>query len=154
MTTTRKRTLPTPGAKPVLLAGGNPQIAKADGDAPVQAYIAAMPGWKREVGQRIDALVVKSLPDVRKAVRWNSPFYGSQAGGWFLSFHCFARYVKITFFSGTLLRPMPPGESRQDNVRYLDVHEGAELDEAQFAAWVAQASKLPGWGQATPRGKP
>jgi hypothetical protein len=130
-----------------LLTGGNPQIPKADGYAPVQAYIAAMPGWKREAGRRLDALVVQSVPGVHKAVKWNSPFYGRQGGGWFLSFHCFAKYVKVTFFCGTLLHPMPPGESKQHQVRYLDIHEDTELDQAQFSAWVAQASKLPGWGK-------
>ena len=130
--------------KPTLLAGGNPQIAKADGDAPVQAYIAAMPGWKRAVGRRLDALIGRTVPGVRKAVRWNSPFYGIEGQGWFLSFHCFTKYVKVTFFRGTSLRPLPPGESKQKEVRYLDIHEHEELDEAQFAAWVKQASQLPG----------
>jgi hypothetical protein len=133
------------GAKPVkLLSGGNPQIAKAEGDAPVQAYIAAMPGWKRKIGERLDALIVRSVPDVRKAVKWNSPFYGFEGQGWFLSFHVFARYVKVTFFKGTSLRPIPPGESKHKEVRYLDIHED-NLDEAQFAAWVKQAAALPGW---------
>ncbi len=131
-------------AKPVLLAGGNPQIAKADGDAPVQAYIAAMPGWKRDVGRRLDALIVRTVPGVRKAVKWNSPFYGVEGQGWFLSFHCFTKYVKMTFFRGTSLRPLPPGESKHEEVRYLDIHEDDQLDEAQFAAWVKQASQLPG----------
>jgi hypothetical protein len=130
-------------AKPALLAGGNPQIAKAEGDAPVQAYIAAMPGWKRDVGRRLDALIARVVPGVRKAVKWNSPFYGAKGEGWFLSFHCFTRYVKVTFFRGASLRPVPPGESKHKNVRYLDIHEG-ELDEAQLAAWVKQASQLPG----------
>jgi hypothetical protein len=152
MAMTRKRANPATGATPVLLSGGNPQIAEADGDAPVRAYIAAMPGWKRGIGEYLDALIVKSLPDVRKAVRWNSPFYGSPSGGWFLSFHCFARYVKVAFFSGTLLHPLPPGESKQTNVRYLDIHENTELDADQFSAWVSQASKLPGWGKAAPKG--
>jgi hypothetical protein len=131
-------------AKPALLAGGNPQIAKADGDAPVQAYIAAMPGWKRDVGRRLDALIVRTVPGVRKAVKWNSPFYGIDGQGWLLSFHCFTRYVKVAFFRGTSLRPLPPGESRHKDVRYLDIHEDDELDEAQLAAWVKQASQLPG----------
>jgi hypothetical protein len=135
-------------AKPALLAGGNPQIAKAYGDAPVQAYIAAMPGWKRDVGRRLDALIARTVPAVRKAVKWNSPFYGvagpGEEGGWFLNFHCFAKYVKVAFFRGTSLRPMPPGESKHKEVRYLDIREGDELDEAQLAAWVKQASKLPG----------
>ena len=131
-------------AKPALLAGGNPQIAKADGDAPVQAYIAAMPGWKRDVGRRLDALIVRTVPGVRKAVKWNSPFYGIEGQGWFLSFHCFTKYVKVAFFRGTSLRPLPPAASKHKDVRYLDIHEDDELDEAQLAAWVKQASQLPG----------
>ena len=131
-------------AKPALLAGGNPQIAKADGDAPVQAYIAAMPGWKRDVGRRLDALIVRTVPGVRKAVKWNSPFYGIEGQGWFLSFHCFTKYVKVAFFRGASLRPVPPGESKHKDVRYLDIHEDDQLDEAQLAAWVKQASQLPG----------
>jgi hypothetical protein len=131
--------------KPTLLAGGNPQIAKADGDAPVQAYIAAMPGWKREVGRHLDALVVRTVPGVRKAVKWNSPFYGVEGRGWFLSFHCFTKYVKVTFFRGMSLRPPPPGESKHKEVRYLDVHENEHLDEAQLMRWVTQASRLHGW---------
>jgi hypothetical protein len=131
-------------AKPALLAGGNPQIAKADGGAPVQAYIAAMPGWKREVGRRLDALIVRTVPNVRKAVKWNSPFYGIDGQGWMLSFHCFTRYVKVAFFRGTSLRPLPPAASKHKDVRYLDIHEDDELDEAQLAAWVKQASQLPG----------
>jgi hypothetical protein len=131
--------------KPRLLAGGNPQIAKGDGDAPVQAYIAAMPGWKHDVGRRLDALIVRTVPDVRKAVKWNSPFYGIEGQGWFLNFHCFTKYVKVAFFSGASLRPLPPGESKQANVRYLDIYEADWLDEAQFAEWVKQASRLPGW---------
>jgi len=131
-------------AKVTLLSGGNPQITKADGDAPVQAYIAAMPGWKRDVGRRLDALVARHVPAARKAVRWNSPFYGVADRGWFLSFHCFTKYVKVAFFRGTSLRPVPPGESRQKEVRYIDIHENVPLDEAQFAAWVKQASGLPG----------
>jgi hypothetical protein len=130
-------------AKPALLAGGNPQIAKAEGDAPVQAYIAAMPGWKRDIGRRLDALIVRTVPNVRKAVKWNSPFYGVEGQGWFLSYHCFDKYVKVTFFRGTSLSPVPPGESRHKEVRYLDVHED-DLDEAQFVAWVQQASRLRG----------
>ena len=128
---------------PPLLSGGNPQIAKADGDAPVQAYIAAMPGWKRDVGRKLDALIARTVPGVHKAVKWNSPFYGIKGEGWFLSYHCFTKYVKVTFFRGTSLRPVPPGESKHKEVRYLDIHEG-DLDEAQFADWVKQASKLPG----------
>ena len=131
-------------AKPVLLSGGNPQIAKGDGDAPVQAYIAAMPGWKRDVGRHLDALIVRTIPGVRKAVKWNTPFYGGEdQGGWFLSFHCFTKYVKVTFFRGTSLRPLPPGESKHKEVRYLDIHED-DLDETQFLDWVKQASRLPG----------
>ena len=132
------------GAKPTLLSGGNPQIAKADGDAPVQAYIAAMPGWKREVGRRLDLLITRTLPGVHKAVKWNSPFYGADGEGWFLSFHCFTKYVKVAFFRGAALRPPPSGESKQKDVRYLDIHEDDEIDEAQLAAWVKQASQLPG----------
>jgi hypothetical protein len=131
-------------AKPALLAGGNPQIAKADGDAPVQAYIAAMPGWKRDVGRRLDALIARTVPGVRKAMKWNSPFYGIDGQGWMLSFHCFTRYVKLAFFRGTSLRPLPPAASKHKDVRYLDIHEDDELDEAQLAAWVKQASQLPG----------
>lgn len=131
-------------AKPTLLAGGNPQIAKADGDAPVQAYLAAMPGWKRDVGRRLDALIVRNVPNVRKAVRWNSPFYGIEGQGWFLNFHCFTKYVKVAFFRGTSLRPVPPGESKHKEVRYLDIYENDQLDEAQLAAWIKQASQLPG----------
>ena len=135
-------------AKPALLAGGNPQIAKADGDAPVQAYIAAMPGWKRDVGRRLDALIVRTVPGVRKAVKWNSPLYGVQGQGkgqgWFLGIHCFTNYVKVAFFRGTSLRPVPPGESKSKDTRYLDIHEDDQLDEAQLAAWVKQASRLPG----------
>ncbi len=130
---------------PKLLAGGNPQIAKSDGDRPVQAYIAAMPDWKRDVGKRIDALVVRHVPAVRKAVKWNSPFYGVEGKGWFLSFHVFTRYVKVTFFSGALLRPIPPGgTARSKDARWIDIREG-ELDEAQLAKWIKQAARIPGW---------
>jgi len=130
--------------KPVkLLAGGNPQIAKADGDAPLQAYIAAIPGWKRQVGRRIDALIVRAVPGVRKAVKWNSPMYGIEGQGWFLSFHVFTHYVKVTFFRGTSLRPVPPGGTGKD-ARWIDIHED-DLDEAQMATWVKQAAALPGW---------
>jgi hypothetical protein len=132
------------GAKPTLLSGGNPQIAKGYGDATVQAYIAAMPDWKRDVGRRLDALIERAVPGVRKAVKWNSPFYGGEGEGWFLSFHCFTNYVKVAFFRGTLLRPIPPGESKHKEVRYLDIHKEDRLDEAQFAGWVKQASQLPG----------
>ena len=131
--------------KVVLLSGGNPQIAMADGDAPVQAYIAAMPGWKRDVGKRLDALIARTVPNVQKAVKWNSPFYGIEGRGWFLAFHVFTRYVKVTFFRGTALRPLPPGPSKDPNTRYLDIHEDDELDEAQVAKWVKQAARLPGW---------
>ena len=130
--------------KPPLLAGGNPQIAKAEGDAPVQAYIAAMPGWKRDVGRRLDALIVRTVPGVRKAVKWNSPFYGVEGEGWFLNVHCFTNYVKVAFFRGTSLRPVPPGASKHKDVRYLDIHEDDQLDEARLTAWVKQASQLPG----------
>jgi hypothetical protein len=130
--------------KVTLLAGGNPQIAKADGDGPVQAYIAAMPGWKRDVGRRLDALIVGTLPGVRKAVKWNSPFYGIEGQGWFLSFRCFKKYVKVAFFRGGSLRPLPPGSSKHQDVRYLDIHETDQLEEAQLAAWVKRASQLPG----------
>jgi hypothetical protein len=137
--------------KPVkLLSGGNPQIAKADGDGPVQAYIAAMPGWKRDVGKRLDALIVRSVPTVRKAVKWNSPMYGVEGQGWFLSFHVFTRYVKVTFFRGTSLKPVPPGASKHKDVRYLDIREGDELDEAQMASWLKQAAALPGWVSGRP----
>jgi hypothetical protein len=135
---------PAVAAEPTLLAGGNPQIAKAYGDAPVQAYIAAMPGWKRDVGRRLDALIGRTVPGVHKAVKWNSPFYGIEGQGWFLGVHCFTKYVKVAFFRGTSLRPVPPGESKQKEVRYLDIHEDDQLDEAQFAGWVKQASQLPG----------
>lgn len=132
-------------AKPVLLAGGNPQIAKGEGDAPVQAYIAAMPGWKREVGRRLDALVERAVPGARKAVKWNSPFYGApDQQGWFLSYHCFAKYVKLTFFRGAALEPAPPETSKYPDLRYFHIHEGEALDEAQLADWVKQASRLPG----------
>lgn len=130
--------------EPVLLSGGNPQIAKADGDAPVQAYIEAMPGWKRDVGRRLDAIITSTVPDVRKAVRWNSPFYGIEDQGWFLSYHCFTKYVKVTFLKGASLRPVPPHESKHEQVRYLHIHEDDEIDEAQLASWVKQASELPG----------
>ena len=132
-------------AKPVkLLSGGNPQIAKADGDAPVKAYIAAMPGWKGNVGRRLDTLIVRNVPGVRKAVKWNSPFYGIEGLGWFMSFHVFTRYVKVTFFSGTSLRPIPPGGT-QRSARWIDIHQGDKLDESQMAKWIKQAAALPGW---------
>jgi hypothetical protein len=131
--------------KPILLAGGNPQIAKGDGDAPVQAYIAAVPGWKRDVARRVDALIVRTVPGVHKAVKWNSPFYGIEGHGWFLNFHCFTKYIKVAFFRGASLRPLPPGESKQNDVRYLDIHEDDQLDETLVANWIRQASDLPGW---------
>jgi hypothetical protein len=149
-----RKTAPKPqsrkAAEPVLLSGGNPQIAKGYGDAPVQAYIAAVPGWKRDVGRRLDALITRTVPGVRKAIKWNSPFYGAGdegpegQGGWFLSFHCFTKYVKVTFFRGTSLSPVPPGESKHKEVRYLDIYEDDEFDDAQFTAWVKQAAALPG----------
>jgi hypothetical protein len=132
-------------AKPLeLLSGGNPRIAKADGDAPVQAYIAGMSGWKRDVGSRLDALIVRNVPNVRKAVKWNSPLYGIEGQGWFLGIHTFTHYVKVAFFRGTSLRPVPPGASKSEDTRYVDIREG-ELDEAQVAKWVKQAAALPGW---------
>jgi len=137
--------------KPALLSGGNPQIAKSDGDAPVQAYIAAMPGWKRDVGRRLDALIERTVPNVRKAVRWNSPFYGVEGQGWFLGVHVFTRYVKVTFFRGTSLRPVPPGESKSKETRYLDIHEDDKLDEKQMATWIKQAANIPGWDGGSPR---
>ncbi len=143
MADTRRKS-PDP-VEPVLLAGGNPQIAKADGDAPVQAYIAAMPGWKHDVGRLLDTLIVRVVPDVKKAVRWNSPFYGVEGRGWFLNYHCFDRYVKVAFFGGSSLSPQPPGESKDANVRYLNIYEDGEFDETQFTDWVEQASRLPGW---------
>jgi len=132
-------------AKPVkLLSGGNPQIAKADGNAPVQAYIAGMLGWKRDVGRWLDALIVQTVPNVRKAVRWNTPFYGIEGQGWFLGFHCITKYVKVAFFRGASLRPLPPGESKQKEVRYLDIYEDDQLDEQLVASWIKQAAELPG----------
>jgi hypothetical protein len=130
--------------KPALLAGGNPQIPKGGGDAPVRAYIEAMPGWKRDIGRRLDALVVRTVPGVTKAVKWNSPFYGVEGEGWFLNFHCFTNYVKVAFFRGTSLRPVPPGASKHPEVRYVDVRAD-DLDEAQMAKWIKQAAALPGW---------
>lgn len=131
--------------EPRRLSGGNPQIPKGDGDAPVQAYVAAMPGWKQRIGRTIDALVTRTLPGVRKAVKWNSPFYGAPGrDGWFLSFHCFDRYVKLTFFRGAALDPAPPGPSKQQEVRYLDIHEDDAIDAAQLEDWIRQASALPG----------
>jgi hypothetical protein len=140
----RKTTARRAAAKPVLLSGGNPQIAKGNGDAPVQAYIEAMPGWKGDVGRCLDALIVRTVPGLAKAVKWNSPFYGVEGEGWFLSFHCFTKYIKVTFFRGTSLQPQPPGASKHPEVRYLDIHQDEQLDEAQLAAWVKQARELPG----------
>ena len=136
---------PSKPRRSVLLSGGNPKIAKADGDAPVQAYIAAMPGWKRDLGKRLDTLIARNVPNVWKAVKWNSPFYGIEGQGWFLSYHVFTHYVKVTFFRGTSLRPVPPGPSKQKETRYLDIRESAELDKGQMATWVKQAAALPGW---------
>jgi hypothetical protein len=140
-TAAARRVAPTP----TLLAGGNPQIAKGDGDAPVQAYIAAMPGWKRDLGRRLDALIVRTVPGVRKAVKWNSPFYGVEGQGWFLNFHTFTNYVKVAFFRGTSLRPVPPGTSKHEEVRYLDIGEDDQLDKGQLTTWIRQAAALPGW---------
>ncbi len=131
-------------ATPRLLSGGNPQIPKGEGDAPVQAYIDAMPGWKREVGRRLDVLIGQAVPGAHKAVKWNSPLYGIADQGWFLGVHCFTKYIKVAFFRGTSLQPVPPGTSKSQDTRYLDIREGEALDEAQFLAWVKQASKLPG----------
>ncbi len=138
---------PPSRTKPKLLSGGNPQIAKADGDAPVRAYIAAMPGWKREVGERIDAIIVRAFPSARKAVKWNSPFYGVEGEGWIVAVHCFTKYVRVAFFNGSTLRPMPPGESKQRQTRYLDIRENDALDEAQISSWIRQARRAPGWGK-------
>ena len=132
-------------AKPRLLSGGNPQIAKADGDAPVRAYIAALPGWKRTVGRRLDRLIVRTVPGVRKAVKWNSPLYGVAGRGWFLGYHCLTKYVKVSFFRGAALTPLPPGASKQKDVRYLDIFEDSELDEKLLKEWIRQAAALPGW---------
>jgi len=139
-----RKAAPAPEAGDVpLLSGGNPQIPKGYGQAPVQAYIQAMPGWKSALGRRLDVLIEQAVPGVSKAVKWNSPFYGIEEGAWFLSFHCFTRYVKVTFFHGAALQPPPPGRSKHEHVRYLDIHEG-QFDEAQFTDWVKQASRLPG----------
>ena len=129
----------------VLLSGGNPQIAKADGDAPVQAYISAMPGWKRDAGRRLDELIVRTLPEVRKAVRWNSPFYGMEGQGWFLSYHCFDKYIKVAFLYGKHLDPMPPVDSRDPDARYYHIYEDGEIDEEQMASWLRQAAAYGGW---------
>jgi hypothetical protein len=138
------------GKVPVLLVGGNPRIAKGDGDAPVQAYIAAMPGWKRHIGKRLDALIVRHVPNVRKAMKWNSPLYGIEGNGWFLGVHVFTRYVKVAFFRGTSLRPVPPGASKSRDTRYIDLHEDDELDEPQMTTWLKQAAALPGWEPGRP----
>ena len=130
--------------EPKLLSGGNPQIAKGYGDAPVQAYIAAMPGWKQDVGRWIDDIIGRTVPGVQKAVKWNTPFYGIEGEGWFLSFHCFTKYVKVTFFSGASLNPIPPVASKQEGVRYFHIHEADPFGEQQFIDWVMQASRLPG----------
>ena len=134
----------TPSGGPNLLSGGNPQISKADGDAPVQAYIAAMPGWKRDVGRELDRLIMEIDPRVRKAVRWNSPFYGIEGKGWFLSYHCFTKYVKVTFLNGSSLHPLPPVEAKHESARYFHIHENDELDEELLASWISQAATLPG----------
>ncbi|ESR22719.1 DUF1801 domain-containing protein [Lutibaculum baratangense] len=141
----RSRKAPAAGGAPKLLSGGNPQIPKGDGDEPVQAYIAAMPGWKRDVGHRLDALVARTVPDVRKAVKWNSPLYGVEGGGFFLGVHCFTKYVKLAFFRGARLSPPPPVGSKDPDTRYLHIHENEEIDEEQLADWLRQASQLPGW---------
>lgn len=144
--TAAKKTPAKGGAsKPKLLSGGNPQIPKGDGDAPVQAYLAAMPGWKQDLGRRLDALIVRTVPDVLKAVKWNSPFYGVEGRGWFVSFHCLTKYIKVAFFRGTSLEPLPPGESKNAETRYLDIYETDDFDEERFANWIRQASELPGW---------
>jgi hypothetical protein len=143
--TTTSKGLGKAGAKAEPSAGGNPRIAKADGDGPVQAYIAGMPGWKRDLGTRLDALIARNVPKVRKAVTWNSPLYGIEGQGWFLGLHVFTHYVKVAFFSGTSLRPVPPGPSKGKDTRYIDIREGDELDEAQMADWVKQAAALPGF---------
>jgi hypothetical protein len=139
------------GRKPVLLTGGNPRIAKAEGDAPVKAYIAAMPGWKSAVGRRLDKLIARTVPGARKAVKWNSPFYGVEGQGWFLSFSCFTKYIKVAFFRGMSLDPPPPGESKHKEVRYLDIREDDRLDEKQFASWIRQGASIPGWDGGSPR---
>ena len=149
VTGARQRPAPVEGstaaAEPRLLAGGNPQIPKGDGDGPVQAYIAAMPGWKHDVGRQLDTLIVRNVPAVRKAVKWNSPFYGIAGQGWFLNFHCFTKYVRVAFFRGSALRPLPPGESKQEDVRYLDIREDDRIDPDQLGDWLRQAAAVPGW---------
>jgi hypothetical protein len=140
-----ERSTPATKPTPTLLSGGNPQIAKGEGEQPVHAYIDAMPGWKRDLGRRLDALIVETVPHVTKAVKWNSPFYGIEGNGWFLNFHCLTKYVKVAFFKGTSLTPMPPGESKTQGTRYLDIYDNTDLDEGQMAIWMKQASELPGW---------
>jgi hypothetical protein len=144
MAKAKAKTAASPDKEPVLLSGGNPQIAKGYGDAPVQAYIAAMPGWKSEVGRRLDQLIMQAVPNAQKAVKWNSPFYGMEGEGWFLGIHCFARYIKVAFFRGMSLKPVPPVESRSRDTRYFHIHEDDRLDEERFVSWVKQASQLPG----------
>lgn len=134
-------------SKPILLSGDNPQIPKGDGDAPIQAYINAIPGWKQDLARYLDKLIVKNVPDVKKAIRWNSPFYGVEGQGWFLNFHCYTKYIKVAFFNGVSLNPLPPGESKDEKVRYLDIRENALPDEEQLSSWIRQASSLPGWIQ-------
>lgn len=143
-TASKPKPAPKPAA-PILLSGGNPQIAKGDGDAPVQAYIAAMPGWKREAGRRLDKLIVKTVPEVRKAVKWNSPFYGMEGQGWFLAVHCFTSYIKVAFFRGAALTPPPPVDSKDPNARYFHITEDGQIDEKLVASWIRQASQIPGW---------
>jgi hypothetical protein len=142
--TDRKGAGKSSGSEPRLLSGGNPQVPKGEGDEPVQAYIAAMPGWKRALGERLDELIVRSVPGVQKAVKWNQPFYGHAGDGWFLSFRCYTKYVQLQFFRGTSLDPMPPKASKHDEVRYFDIHEDDELDQDQLVSWIEQASSLPG----------
>ncbi|TDC72033.1 DUF1801 domain-containing protein [Actinomadura sp. GC306] len=144
MPTSKKKTDEGSGSGPKLLSGGNPQIPKGEGDKPVQDYIKAMPGWKSQVGERIDRLVSRTVPDVHKAVKWNQPFYGNEGDGWFLSFRCYTQYVQLQFLNGTSLDPVPPKESKHPGMRYLDVHEDDELDEKRLVSWIEQASKQPG----------
>ncbi|TDB93145.1 DUF1801 domain-containing protein [Actinomadura sp. 7K534] len=144
MPTSKKKTDKNSGSGPKLLSGGNPQIPKGEGDKPVQEYVKAMPGWKGKVGKRIDRLVSKTVPDVHKAVKWNQPFYGNEGDGWFLSFRCYTKYVQVQFLNGTSLDPMPPKESKHPGMRYLDIHEGDDLDEGRLVSWFEQASKHPG----------
>jgi hypothetical protein len=153
-----KRTRPAPdqaASTPSvhLLSGGNPQIAKADGHAPVLAYIAAMPDWKRTVGERIDAVIADELPDVERAVKWNSPLWGCPGKGWFLGLHCFKAYVKLAFFNGSALKPQPPVAAADPGTRYLHLHSPTELDDVQFRDWIRQASSLPGWHSSKPKSK-